>query len=128
MLCSSESQIVRTKTNRKEVNMWYLYVIGAIALFCFGGLFALAILDINSSNKKCSNDEPFLRLAYMAIDLLVRYSDLKSENKELKENLDSHKGGTVPPNKQYEDFITRSETVVDTDKLKDKFEKQQQKQ
>ena len=108
--------------------MWYLYVIGAIALFCFGGLFALAILEINSSNAKSSNDEPFLRLAYMAIDLLVRYSDLKSENKELKEYLDSHKGGVVPPNKHREDFITRSETVVDIEKLKDEFRKEQQKQ
>ena len=108
--------------------MWYLYVIGAIVLFCFGGIFALVILDINSTNAKSSNDEPFLRLAYMAIDLLVRYSDLKSENKELKEYLNSHKGGVVPPNKKYEDFITRSETVVDIDKLKEEFEKEQQKQ
>ena len=108
--------------------MWYLYVIGAIGLFCFGGLFALAILEINSSNEKSSNDEPFLRLAYMAIDLLVRYSDLKQENKDLKEYLESHKGGVVPPNKKYEDFITRSEAVVDIDKLKDVFEKEQQKQ
>ena len=106
--------------------MWYLYVIGAIVLFCFGGLFALAILDINSSNAKSSNDEPFLRLAYMAIDLLVRYSDLKSENKELKEYLDRHKGGVVPPNKTRDDFITRSETVVDINKLKEEFEQQQQ--
>ena len=128
MWCSSVSQRVRIKTNRKEVGMWYLYVIGAIVLFCFGGLFALAILDINSSNAKSSNDEPFLRLAYMAIDLLVKYSDLKQENKELKEYLDSHKGGVVPPNKHREDFITRSETVVDINKLKEEFEKQQQKQ
>lgn len=105
--------------------MWYLYVIGAIVLFCFGGLFALAILDVNSSNAKSSNDEPFLRLAYMAIDLLVKYSELKSENKELNEYLHKHNGGVVPPNKQYEDFVTRSETVVDIDKLKDEFDKQQ---
>lgn len=105
--------------------MWYLYVICAIALFCFGGLFALVILEINNTDIKRSNDEPFLRLAYMAIDLLVKYSELKSENKELKEYLDSHNGGIVPPNKQYEDFITRSETVVDINKLKDEFDKQQ---
>ena len=128
MLCSLVSRIVRIITNRKDVIMWYLYVIGAIVLFCFGGLFALAILDINSSNAKSSNDEPFLRLAYMAIDLLVRYSDFKSENKELKEYLDRHKGGVVPPNKKYEDFITRSETVVDINKMKEQFEKEQQKQ
>lgn len=105
--------------------MWYLYVICAIALFCFGGLFALVILEINNTDIKRSNDEPFLRLAYMAIDLLVKYSELKSENKELKEYLDSHKGGVVPPNKHIDDFITRSDTVVDIDKLKDVFEKQQ---
>ena len=105
--------------------MWYLYVIGAIALFCFGGLFALAILEINSSNAKISNNEPFFRLSYMAIDLLVRYSDLKSENKELKEYLDSYKGGVVPPNKHRDDFITRSETVVDINKLKEELEKEQ---
>lgn len=108
--------------------MWYLYVICAIALFCFGGLFALVILEINNTDIKRSNDEPFLRLAYMAIDLLVKYSELKSENKELKDYFDKHKGGVVPPNKKREDFITRSETVVDIDKLKDVFEKEQQKQ
>lgn len=114
--------------DRKDVIMWYLYVICAIALFCFGGLFALVILEINNTDIKRSNDEPFLRLAYMAIDLLVRYSELKSENKELKEYLDSHKGGVVPPNKHRDDFITRSETVVDINKLKEEFEKEQQKQ
>ena len=108
--------------------MWYLYVICAIALFCFGGLFALVILEINNTDIKRSNDEQFLRLAYMAIDLLVRYSELKSENKELKEYLDSHKGGVVHPNKHRDDFITRSDTVVDIDKMKEKFEKEQQKQ
>lgn len=122
MWCSLVSQIVRTKTNRKEVYMWYLYVICAIALFCFGGLFALVILEINATDIKRSNDEPFFRLAYMAIELLVKYSDLKEENKKLKD------GGVVPPNKQYEDFITRSEAVVDIDKLKEEFEKEQQKQ
>ena len=128
MWCSSASQIVRITTNRKEVIMWYLYVIFAIVLFCFGGLFSLAILDIYYSNTKSSNDDAFFRLAYMAIDLLVRYGDLKSENKELKEHLDNHKGGVVPPNKTREDFITRSDTVVDIDKLKEVFEKEQQKQ
>ena len=108
--------------------MWYLYVICAIALFCFGGLFALVILEINNTDIKRSIDELFLRLAYMAIDLLVMYSELKSENKELKEHLDNHKGGVVPPNKRREDFITRSETVVDINKLKEVFEKEQQKQ
>ena len=50
------------------------------------------------------------------------------EDKQTKDYLDSHNGGIVTPNKQYEYFITRSETVVDIDKLKDVFEKEQQKQ
>ena len=133
MWCSSVSRIVRIITNRKDVIMWYLYVIGAIVLFCFGGIFAFAILDINSSNAKSSNDYPFLRLSHIAINLLEDYYELEKQNNELKERLkkyemDSHKSGVVPPNKQYEDFITRSETVVDIDKLKEEFEKQQQKQ
>lgn len=121
MLCSSESQIARTKTNRKEVYMLYLYVVCAISCFSFGGLLATFIFDYLSKDTKRSNDEPFLRLAYMAIDLLVKYSELKEENKKLKD------GCVVPPNKNREDFITRSETVVDIDKLKDEFEKEQQK-
>ena len=133
MWCSSVSRIVRIITNRKDVIMWYLYVIGAIVLFCFGGIFALAILEINSSSAKSSNDYPFLRLSHIAINLLEDYYELEKQNNELKERLkkyemDSHKSGVVPPNKQYEDFITRSETVVDIDKLKEEFEKQQQKQ
>lgn len=52
----------------------------------------------------------------------------KKKKKWVEEYERTHKGGVVPPNKQYEDFITRSETVVDIDKLKDEFEKEQQKQ
>ena len=50
------------------------------------------------------------------------------EEKQVKEYLDNHKGGVVPPNKNREDFINRSETVVDIDKLKEEIEKEQQKQ
>lgn len=53
------------------------------------------------------------------------YSLRKKKKKWVEEYERMHKGGIVPPNKQYEDFITRSETVVDIDKLKDEFEKQQ---
>lgn len=49
------------------------------------------------------------------------------KKKQIKDYLDSHDGGVVPPNKTRDDFITRSETVVDIDKLKEKFEKEQQK-
>lgn len=108
--------------------MWYLYAICAIVGFSFGGLLATFIFDYLSNDIKSSNDEPFLRLASMAIHLLLKYDELREKNKELKEYLDSHNGGVVPPNKKREDFITRSETVVDIDKLKDIFEKEQQKQ
>ena len=117
----------------KEVIMWYLYVIFAIVLFCFGGLFALAILDIFQKDKQEEFDNPFLQLSHISINLLEDYHELEKQNNELKERLkkyenDSNKGGVVPPNKKREDFITRSETVVDIDKLKEIFEKEQQKQ
>ena len=53
------------------------------------------------------------------------YSLRKKKKKWVEEYERTHRCGIVPPNKQYEDFITRSETVVDIDKLKDEFEKQQ---
>ena len=117
----------------KEVIMWYLYLLCAIVGFSFGGLLALLIFDLFQNDKQEEFDTPFLQLSHLAINLLEDYHELKKQNNELKERLkkyemDSHKGGVVPPNKQYEDFITRSETVVDIDKLKDIFEKEQQKQ
>ena len=113
--------------------MWYLYVIFAIVLFCFGGLFALAILDIFQKDKQEEFDNPFLQLSHISINLLEDYHELEKQNNELKERLkkyenDSNKGGVVPPNKHREDFITRSETVVDINKMKEEFEKEQQKQ
>ena len=50
------------------------------------------------------------------------------EEKQIKDYFDSNNGGIVNPNKNIEYFITRSNTVVDINKLKDEFEKQQQKQ
>ena len=50
------------------------------------------------------------------------------EEKQIKDYFDSNNGGVVPPNKNREDFINRSETVVDINKLKEVFEKEQQKQ
>ena len=49
---------------------------------------------------------------------------MSEEEKQVKEYLDSNNGGVVPTNKTREDFITRSETVVDIDKLKEEFEKE----
>ena len=65
-----------------------------------------------------------------AMDKMYEYGQKvkELEEKQIKEYLDSHKGGVVPPNKTREDFITRSETVVDISKLKEEFEKEQQKQ
>ena len=63
---------------------------------------------------------------YVVVDDILKGRRQKHEH--TKDYLDSHNGGIVTPNKQYEDFITRSETVVDIDKLKDVFEKEQQKQ
>ena len=65
-----------------------------------------------------------------AMDKMYEYGQKvkEIEEKRIKEYLDSHKGGVVHPNKHRDDFITRSETVVDIDKLKEEFEKEQQKQ
>lgn len=56
------------------------------------------------------------------------YSLRTNKKKWVEEYERTHNGGIVHPNKKYEDFITRSETVMDIDKLKDIFEKEQQKQ
>ena len=113
--------------------MWYLYLLCAIVGFSFGGLLVLFIFDILPNDKQEEFDTPFLQLSHIAINLLEDYHELEKQNNELKERLkkyemDSHKGGVVPPNKHRDDFITRSETVVDINKMKDVFEKEQQKQ
>ena len=113
--------------------MWYLYLLRAIVGFSFGGLFILLIFDIYTNDKQEEFDTPFLQLSHIPINLLEDYHELEKENNELKERLkkyeaDGNNGGVMPPNKQYEDFITRSETVVDINKLKEVFEKEQQKQ
>ena len=109
--------------------MWYLYLLCAIVGFSFGGLLVLLIFDLFPKNEQEEFDTPFLKLSHIAISLLEDYHELEKQNNELKERLkkyetDSHKGGVVPPNKTREDFITRSETVVDIDKLKEEFEKE----
>ena len=117
----------------KEVIMWYLYLLCAIVGFSFGGLLVLLIFDIFPKDKQEEFDTPFLQLSHIAINLLEDYHELEKQNNELKERLkkyetDTNNGGVVPPNKTRDDFITRSETVVDIDKLKEEFEKEQQKQ
>ena len=113
--------------------MWYLYLLCAIAGFSFGGLLVLFIFDFFTNDKQEEYDTPFLQLSHIAINFLEDYYELEKQNNELKERLkkyemDSNNGGVIPPNKQYEDFITRSETVVDIEKLKEEFGKEQQKQ
>ena len=112
--------------------MWYLYLLCAIVGFSFGGLLVLTIFDIFPKDKQEEFDTPFLQLSHIATTLLEDYHELEKQNNELKERLkkyetDSHNGGVVPPNKKREDFITHSETVVDINKLKEEFEKEQQK-
>lgn len=113
--------------------MWYLYLLCAIVGFSFGGLLVLFIFDLFLNGKQEEFDTPFLQLSHIEITLLEDYHELEKQNNELKERLkkyeaDSYNGGVLPPNKTRDDFITRSETVVDIDKLKDVFEKEQQKQ
>lgn len=105
------------------------FVLGLIVGASVAGIVANSINDkiLESSNELC--DSCGKTMIY-SMDKMYEYGQKvkELEEKQTKEYLDNHKGGVVPPNKQYEDFITRSETVVDIDKLKEEFEKEQQKQ
>ena len=105
------------------------FVFGLIVGASVAGIVASSINDkiLESNNELCDSCGKTL---IAAMDKMYEYGQKvkELENKELKEYLDSHKGGVVPPNKTRDDFITRSETVVDIDKLKEVFEKEQQKQ
>ena len=105
------------------------FILGIIIGASVAGIVASSINDkiLESSNELC---ESFGKTMIYAMDEMYKYGQKvkELEDKQIKEYLDSHKGGVVPPNKHREDFITRSETVVDIDKLKDEFEKEQQKQ
>ena len=98
-----------------------------------GATLAYAVLSaredkiLESSNELC---ESFGNYLVSVMDKMYECGQKvkELEEKQIKEYFDSHKGGVVPPNKTREDFITRSETVVDIDKLKEEFEKEQQKQ
>lgn len=105
------------------------FVLGLIVGASVAGIVASSINDkiLESSNELCESCGKSL---VSAMDKMYEYGQKvkELEDKRLNEYLNSHKGGVVPPNKQYEDFITRSETVVDIDKIKEQFEKEQQKQ
>ncbi len=105
------------------------FVLGLIVGAGVAGIVANSINDkiLESSNELC---ESFGKTMIYSMDKMYEYGQKvkELEEKQTKEYLDSHNGGVVPPNKHRDDFITRSETVVDIDKLKEEFEKEQQKQ
>ena len=120
----------------KEVNMevilcvsFFAFLLGLIIGAVVAGIVAYSINDkiLESSNELCDSFGNFL---VSAMDKMYEYGQKvkELEDKLLNEYLDSNNGGVVPPNKHRDDFITRSETVVDINKLKEVFEKEQQKQ
>ena len=100
------------------------FILGLIVGAGVAGIVASSINDkiLESSNELCDSCGKSI---VSAMDKIYEYGQKvkELEEKQIKEYLDKHKGGVVPPNKKREDFITRSETVVDIDKLKDEFEK-----
>ena len=108
---------------------FFAFLLGLIVGASVAGIVANSINDkiLESSNELC---ESFGKTMIYSMDKMYEYGQKvkELEEKQIKEYLDSHNGGVVPPNKHRDDFITRSETVVDIDKLKDVFEKEQQKQ
>ena len=108
---------------------FFSFLVGIIIGAGVAGIVANSINDkiLESSNELC---ESCGKTLIETMDKIYEYGQKvkELEDKGLNEYLHKHDGGVVPPNKQYEDFITRSETVVDIDKLKEIFEKEQQKQ
>ena len=105
------------------------FVLGLIVGASVAGIVASSINDkiLESSNELC---ESFGKTMIYSMDKMYEHGQKvkELEEKQVKEYLYNRKGGVVPPNKHRDDFITRSETVVDINKLKEKLEKQQQKQ
>ena len=108
---------------------FFSFLVGIIIGASVAGIVANSINDkiLESSNELC--DSCGKTMIY-SMDKMYEYGQkLKElEEKQIKDYFDSNNGGIVPPNKNREDFITRSETVVDINKLKEVFEKEQQKQ
>ena len=108
---------------------FFSFLVGIIIGASVAGIVANSINDkiLESSNELCDSCGKTL---IETMDKIYEYGQKvkELEDKGLNEYLHSHKGGVVPPNKHIDDFITRSETVVDINKLKDVFEKEQQKQ
>ena len=101
------------------------FIIGIIVGASVAGIVAYSINDkiLENNSKLCESCGNTLIKA-MERDYKHGQKIKELEEKQVKENLNKYNGGVVPPNKQREDFITRSETVVDIDKLKDEFEKE----
>ena len=108
---------------------FFSFLVGIIIGASVAGIVANSINDkiLESSNELCDSCGNSL---VSAMDKMYEYGQKikELEDKQLNEYFDSNNGGIVPPNKNREDFITRSETVVDINKLKEVFEKEQQKQ
>ena len=94
--------------------------VGSTLVYCF--LSAREDKILESSNELCDSCGKYL---VSTMDKMYEYGQRvkELEEKQIKEYFDSNNGGVVPPNKHRDDFITRSETVVDIDKLKDVFDK-----
>ena len=115
----------------KEVSMemilfaFFGFVLGLIVGASVAGIVASSINDkiLENNEKLCNSCGNTL---INAMDKMYEYGQKvkELEDKRLNEYLDSNNGGIVPPNKNREDFITRSETVVDINKLKEVFEKE----
>ena len=105
------------------------FILGAIVGASVAGIVANSINDkiLESSNELCDSCGKTL---IETMDKIYEYGQKVKELEDKGQNewLRNHNGGIVPPNKNREDFITRSETVVDINKLKEVFEKEQQKQ
>ena len=99
--------------------------VGSTLVYCF--LSAREDKILESTNELCDSCGKTL---VETMDKMYEYGQKikQLEEKQIKDYFDSHNGGVVSPNKHGDDFITRSETVVDINKMKDVFEKEQQKQ
>ena len=108
---------------------FFAFLLGLIIGAGVAGIVAYSINDkiLESSNELC--DSCGKTMIY-SMDKMYEYGQRvkELEEKQIKEYFDSNNGCVVPPNKHRDDFINRSETVVDINKLKEVFEKEQQKQ
>ena len=108
---------------------FFAFLLGLIIGAGVAGIVAYSINDkiLESSNELC--DSCGKTMIY-SMDKMYEYGQKvkELEDKGQNELLRKHNGGVVPTNKNREDFINRSETVVDINKLKEVFEKEQQKQ